>query len=45
MIVLDDKRERINDACRRFGVSRMDVFGSALRDDFRLGESVIDLLV
>ena len=31
--------------CRRFGVQRLDVFGSALRDDFRPGESDIDFLV
>ncbi len=45
MGVLDAKRELINDACRRFGVARMHVFGSALREDFRPGESDIDLLV
>jgi hypothetical protein len=31
--------------CTRYGVVRMDVFGSTLRDDFRPGESDIDLLV
>ena len=45
MGVLDAKRELINDACRRCGVTRMHVFGSALRQDFRPGESDIDLLV
>lgn len=45
MGVLDAKRELINDACRRVRVSRMHVFGSALRQDFRPGESDIDLLV
>jgi predicted nucleotidyltransferase len=45
MGILDAKRELINEACRRFGVSRMHVFGSALREDFRPGESDIDLLV
>lgn len=43
--VLEDKREAIAEACARFGVARLDVFGSALRDDFRLGESDVDLLV
>lgn len=43
--VLEDKRETIAEACARFGVARLDVFGSALRDDFRLGESDVDLLV
>jgi predicted nucleotidyltransferase len=45
MGVLDAKRELINDACKRFVVARMDVFGSALREDFRPGDSDIDLLV
>ncbi len=43
--VLEDKREAIAKVCARFGVTRLDVFGSALRDDFRLGESDVDLLV
>ncbi len=45
MIVIDDKRDLIYDVCMRFVVSRMNVFGSALRADFRPGERVIDLLV
>lgn len=43
--VIEDKQQAIAEACRRFGVSRMFVFGSALRDDFRPGESDVDLLV
>ena len=43
--VIEDKREAIAALCRRFGVVRMHVFGSALRDDFRPGESDVDLLV
>lgn len=43
--VLEDKREAIADLCARYGVMRLDVFGSALRDDFRPGESDVDLLV
>lgn len=43
--VLEDKQQAIVQACKRFGVARMYVFGSALRDDFRSGESDIDLLV
>jgi predicted nucleotidyltransferase len=43
--VLEDKREAIAEACARFGVARLDAFGPALRDDFRLGESDVDLLV
>ncbi|MFA5845232.1 MAG: nucleotidyltransferase domain-containing protein [Coriobacteriia bacterium] len=43
--VLEDKRQAVEQACLRFHVSRMHVFGSALRDDLRPGESDIDLLV
>ncbi len=43
--ILEDKLPAIAQACGRFGVSRLDVFGSALRDDFRPGESDLDLLV
>jgi predicted nucleotidyltransferase len=43
--VLHDKRQTIAELCARFGVMRLDVFGSALRDDFRPGESDVDLLV
>lgn len=43
--VLEDKQQAIVQACRRFGVARMYVFGSALRDDFSPGTSDIDLLV
>jgi len=43
--VLHDKREAIVELCARYGVVRLDVFGSALREDFRPGESDLDLLV
>ena len=43
--VIEDRREAIVALCRKYGVIRMDVFGSALRDDFRPGESDVDLLV
>lgn len=43
--LLTDKRNAIADICARYGVARVDVFGSVLRDDFRPGESDIDLLV
>lgn len=43
--VLKDRHVAVVAACRRHRVSRMFVFGSALRDDFRPGESDIDLLV
>jgi predicted nucleotidyltransferase len=43
--VLESKRQAIAEACARHGVLRLDAFGSALRDDFRPGESDLDLLV
>jgi hypothetical protein len=43
--VVDDKREALAALCRKYGVVRLFVFGSALRDDFRPGKSDIDLLV
>ena len=43
--VLHDEQQAIAELCARFGVIRLDVFGSALRDDFRPGESDVDLLV
>ena len=43
--VLGNQRAAIARACVRFGVARLDIFGSALRDDFRPGESDLDLLV
>jgi predicted nucleotidyltransferase len=39
------KREAIAELRARTGVARLDVFGSALRDDFRPGGSDVDLLV
>ena len=43
--VLDSKRALIAAVCRKYGVARLFAFGSALRDDFRPGESDVDLLV
>ena len=43
--LLSDRRQAIAELCRRFGVQRLDIFGSALRDDFRPGKSDIDFLV
>lgn len=42
---IEEKNEEITATCLRFGIKRLFVFGSALRDDFRPGESDIDLLV
>ncbi|MBI2267631.1 MAG: nucleotidyltransferase domain-containing protein [Armatimonadetes bacterium] len=43
--ILESKRDLIAKVCARRGVARLDVFGSALRDDFRPGDSDVDLLV
>lgn len=45
LTALENKRQSIESACARFGVRRLEVFGSALRDDFQPGSSDIDLLV
>lgn len=42
---LEGKREAIAALCRMYGVVRMDVFGSVLRDDYDPGRSDVDLLV
>jgi len=42
--VLENKRDAIAALCRKYGVVRMDVFGSTLRDDYVTGESDVDLL-
>ena len=43
--LIQDKKDAIAGLCRKYGVVRLDVFGSALRDDFRPGDSDVDLLV
>lgn len=43
--ILQRQREAIAEACERHGVARLEVFGSALRDDFQPDESDVDLLV
>jgi predicted nucleotidyltransferase len=43
--LLRAKQASIADLCVRYGVARLDVFGSALRDDYRPGESDLDLLI
>jgi predicted nucleotidyltransferase len=44
-VLIDEKLEEIAAACQQYGIERLFVFGSALREDFRPGESDIDLLV
>ncbi len=43
--VLVDKTDAIRQACKHFHVVRLDIFGSALREDFESGRSDIDFLV
>ena len=43
--VLQRQHDAIVAACARHGVARLEAFGSALRQDFKLGESDLDLLV
>ena len=43
--LLQANRKSIEALCCRYGVARLDVFGSALGDDFRPGESDLDLLI
>ena len=43
--VLQSNRDAIAELCARYGVIRMDVFGSVFGDDFRPSESDVDLLV
>ena len=43
--VLENKMTDLSALCRKYDVVRLYVFGSALRDDYRAGESDIDLLV
>ncbi|HSL84595.1 MAG TPA: nucleotidyltransferase domain-containing protein [Thermoanaerobaculia bacterium] len=42
---LEEKRHAIDRLCRRHGVARLHLFGSALGEDFKPGESDLDLLV
>ena len=42
---IETHRARIAELCRRYRVRRLDVFGSAVRDDFDDGASDVDFLV
>ena len=44
-IFADEQQDEIAAACRQYGIERLFIFGSATREDFRPGESDIDLLV
>ena len=41
----ESKRDQVAELCRRSGVKRLEVFGSAVRDDFDEARSDIDFLV
>jgi len=43
--LLEDHKEAIAELCRKYSVQRLFAFGSSIRDDFRPGESDVDLLV
>lgn len=43
--MLEDGIDSITAMCRKYHVARLYVFGSVLREDFRPGESDVDLLV
>ena len=43
--MLEPYRQQIDALCRRFHVRRLEVFGSALRDDFNPARSDVDFLV
>lgn len=43
--LLDNHEEAIAELCRKYSVQKLFAFGSAIRDDFRSGESDVDLLV
>lgn len=43
--LIEDHREAIADLCRRFHVTRLEVFGSAVEGDFDPTRSDVDFLV
>ena len=43
--VLENQKRAIAKLCRKYNVERLFAFGSAIRDDYRPGESDVDLLV
>jgi predicted nucleotidyltransferase len=43
--MVDSKRAQIAELCRRHNVKRLDLFGSAVRGDFRPNESDPDFFV
>ena len=45
IISVVEQQDEIAAACRKYGIERLFIFGSATREDFRPGESDIDLFV
>lgn len=43
--VIERRLPAIEELCRRFGVRRLDVFGSAVSDSFDVDSSDVDILV
>lgn len=41
---LENNLDAIAALCRKYGIVRMDAFGSVIREDYREGQSDIDLL-
>jgi len=42
--LIQQKREAVAEACRKFGVGRLEVFGSAARNDFKVEKSDLDFI-
>jgi predicted nucleotidyltransferase len=43
--LVDDRVEEVRQICRRYGVERLDLFGSAAGEEFDLGDSDLDFVV
>ncbi|HEY8667986.1 MAG TPA: nucleotidyltransferase domain-containing protein [Tepidisphaeraceae bacterium] len=45
LALIERHRPQIEELCRRFGVKRLELFGSAMRGDFDAARSDLDFLV
>ena len=43
--IIETRRDEVTELCRRYQVRRLDLFGSATRDDFDPSRSDVDFLV
>lgn len=43
--LIEQHRKSIEELCRRYHVRRLELFGSATREDFKVAESDLDFLV